>query len=69
MSEALLNLGILFIVMTPLVLLSGWVIRQTPLQGLSGVAKWRAYRIHIGAWGIILLSVILLIYFILDLIA
>jgi hypothetical protein len=69
MSEALLNLGILFIVMTPLVLLSGWVIRKTPLQGLSGVAKWRAYRIHIGAWGIILLSVILLIYFILDLIA
>lgn len=68
MFEALLNIGILFVVMTPLVLLSWWAIRKTPLQGLSGVGKWRALRIHIGAWGIILLSASLMIYFMLDLI-
>ena len=67
-SDALLNLGILFVVMIPLVLLSGWVIYKTPLQGLSGPEKWRAYRIRIGAGSIILVSVGLMLYFALNLI-
>lgn len=67
-SDALLNLAILFTVMIPLSLLSWWIIRKTPLEGVSGVKKWRAYRIRIGAWSIILLSAGLMIYFILNLI-
>ncbi len=68
-SDALLNIGILFFVMTPLILLAWWVIRQTPLAGLSGPKKWRAYRIRIGAGSMILLSGGLLLYFVLNLIA
>lgn len=67
-SDAFLNLGILFVVMSPLILLSCWVIHKTPLQGLSGTEKWRAYRIRIGAGSIILVSVCLMLYFILNLI-
>jgi hypothetical protein len=67
-SEAILNLAILFSVMIPLSLLSWWIIRKTPLEELSGTEKWRVYRIHIGAWSIILLGVGLMIYFILNLI-
>ena len=67
-SEANLNLAILFTLMTPLSLLSWWIIHKTPLEGLSGTKKWRAYRIHVGAWSIILLSVGLMIYLTLNLI-
>ena len=67
-ADALLNIIILFVVMTPLSLLSLWIIRKTPLEGLSGTEKWRAYRIWIGAGSIILLNIGLLLYFVLNLI-
>ena len=68
LSDAFLNLGILFVVMTPLIFLSCWVIHKTPLQGLSGIEKWQAYRIRIGAVSIILVSIGLMLYFILNVI-
>jgi hypothetical protein len=67
-SDALVGLAVTFTVMIPLSLLSWWIIRKTPLAGVSGVEKWRACRIRIGAWGIILLSAGLMIYFVLNLI-
>jgi hypothetical protein len=67
-SDALLNLAVTFTVMIPLSLLSWWIIRKTPLAGVSGVEKWRAYRIRVGAWSIILLSAGLMIYFMFHLI-
>lgn len=67
-SDALSNLLVSLTVMTPLSLLSWWVIRKTPLQGLSDTGKWRAYRIRIGAGSIILLSIGLVLYFALNLI-
>ena len=67
-SDALLNLIISFIVLTPMMVLSWLIIRKTPVDGLSGAEKWRAYRIRIGAWGMILLGVGLMLYFALNLI-
>lgn len=67
-ADAFLNLGILFVVMPPLIFLSYWVIHKTPLQGLSSTEKWRAYRIRIGAGSIIMVSIGLMLYFILNLI-
>ncbi len=52
-SDALLNLTVSLIVMTPLMLLAWWVIRKTRLQGLSGADKWRAYRIRFSAGAMI----------------
>jgi hypothetical protein len=68
-SDALLNLLLSLVLMTPFMLLSWWVIRRTPLRGLSGVEKWRAYRIRIGAGLMILLGAGLMLYFLLNLIA
>ncbi len=68
-TDALLNLAVAFIVMTPLLILSWWVIRKTPLLGLKGMEKWRAYRIRIGAGGMILLGVGLMLYFLISLLA
>lgn len=66
-ADALSNLIVLLAVMTPLSLLSLWIIRKTPLAGLSGTEKLRAYRIYIGAGSIILLNVGLGLYFLLNL--
>ncbi len=68
-SEALSNLMVSLAVMTPFSLLSWWIIRKTPLKGLSDNDKWRAYRIRIGAGSIILLSIGLVLYFMINLIA
>lgn len=67
-SDALINLLILLAVMAPLSLLSWWIIRKTPVAGLSGAKKWWAYRIRIGAGSIILLTSGLALYFVVNLI-
>lgn len=62
-----MNLAIAFAVMLPLMLLSGWVIRRTPVQGLSGAEKWWAYRIRFGAASLILVGAGLMLYFVVNL--
>lgn len=68
-ADALSNLMVLTVVMTPLSLLSLWIIRKTPLEGLSGTEKWRAYQIWIGAGSIILVNIGLFLYFVSNIIA
>lgn len=63
MSDSLINLMIALVALTPFSWLSWWIIRKTPVDGLSGVAKWRAYRIRIGAGSLILINIGLLLYF------
>ena len=67
-SDALINLAIWCVTVAPFMVLAWWVIRKTPVQGLSGAEKWRAYRIRVGAGGMILLGVGLLLYFVFSLI-
>ncbi|MEQ8675001.1 MAG: hypothetical protein RLP44_25285 [Aggregatilineales bacterium] len=62
-SDALINLAIWCVTVAPFMVLAWWVLRKTPVQGLTGVKKWRAYRIRVGAGGMILLGVGLLLYF------
>lgn len=66
-SDALLNLTVLLVAMTPLSLLSWWIIRKTPIEGQSSTGELRAYRIRIGAGAIIVINIGLLLYILLNL--
>ena len=68
-EDALINLAIWCVTVAPFMVLAWWVLRKTPVQGLTGVRKWRAYRIHAGAWGLIVLGVGLFLFFVFNLIA
>ena len=67
-SDALINLAIWCVTVAPFMVLSWRIYHKTPVQGLSGVEKWRAYRIRVGAGGLILVGGVLMLYFAFNLI-
>jgi hypothetical protein len=67
-SDALLNLLVLSIAMTPALFFARWLIRRARPQDHSGADKIEAYRRLLIGGSIIALAVILFIYFLVSLI-
>lgn len=65
-SEALLNIAILLAATLPFQLLAWWVLRRTPLDGLSGPRRLWILRIRIGAASIFVITGGLLLYFLVE---